>query len=145
MPPPELSWSPPGNAPAVIDQVYGAMPPEAVSVCEYATPTAPLGRVGELVMVTELIWIENAWLALTDALSATCTVKLNVPVAVGVPVMAPVPAFSSSPPGSDPIVTDHVYGCVPPEAVSVCEYATPTAPPGRVGGLVMLRLPEIWR
>ncbi|HUN83422.1 MAG TPA: hypothetical protein VMU48_03545 [Terracidiphilus sp.] len=40
-------------------------------------------------------------------------------VAVGVPVIAPVDAFRESPDGRFPLVSDHAYGAVPPEAASV--------------------------
>ncbi|MGA8232933.1 MAG: hypothetical protein WB795_15775, partial [Candidatus Acidiferrales bacterium] len=50
--------------------------------------------------------------------SVTCTVNDAVPAAVGVPDIAPAlervkPAFS------DPEVIDHLYGVVPPVALSV--------------------------
>jgi hypothetical protein len=48
-------------------------------------------------------------------------VKSEVPTVVGVPEMIPVPAARVSPAGNEPVVTDHVYGVVPPEAVRVCE------------------------
>ena len=51
---------------------------------------------------------ENAWETLTDAESATCTVKLNVPELVGVPVIAPVAAFKLKPEGKAPVVMTHV-------------------------------------
>jgi hypothetical protein len=35
-----------------------------------------------------------------------------------------------NPAGSVPLETDHVYGGVPPVALSPCEYATPTVPAG---------------
>ena len=63
--------------------------------------------------------------------AVTRTVKLDVPAAVGVPAITPVPAFSVSPAGSVPLASDHVYGGIPPLAVSVVEYATPCVPPGR--------------
>lgn len=31
----------------------------------------------------------------------------------------------------DPDAKDHVYGGVPPDAASVCEYAIPTSPAGK--------------
>jgi len=50
----------------------------------------------------------NALVAVTLLASATCTVKLAVPLAVGVPLMAPVLPFSNIPAGSDPTVMDQV-------------------------------------
>src|SRR4051794_32311498 len=64
--------------------------------------------------------------------SVTLTVKLEVPAVVGVPVIVPFVA-SVSPAGSDPALTDHVYGAVPPLAVRVCcGYTDPAVPAGRV-------------
>jgi hypothetical protein len=45
--------NPGGNAPAAIDQVYGAVPPEAEMLAEYAVPTVPFSNC-EVVMVTAL-------------------------------------------------------------------------------------------
>lgn len=53
--------------------------------------------------------------------SVTLTVNEDVPDAVGVPEIAPVEAFSVSPAGSEPLLTDHEYGVVPPLACSVAE------------------------
>jgi hypothetical protein len=44
-------------------------------------------------------------------------------------VIAPA-ALSDSPSGSDPLASDHVYEPLPPVAVKVREYATPTLPSG---------------
>lgn len=41
--------------------------------------------------------------------------------AVGMPVIAPLDAFSESPAGRVPLTSDHVYGIVPPVAVSAAE------------------------
>jgi hypothetical protein len=49
------------------------------------------------------------------------------PEALGIPVTAPVEAFKIKPAGSAPLMIDHVYGGVPPEAFSVTEYAVPTS------------------
>ena len=63
---------------------------------------------------------DNALVAVADALSVTCTVKLLDPAVPGVPDMVP-PAARLNPAGSDPLATDHTYGSVPPEAPSACE------------------------
>src|SRR5580700_1972333 len=76
-----------------------------------------------------LIASDSAAVAVADALSVTFTVKLLDPAVPGVPDMVP-PAARLNPAGSDPLATDHVYGGVPPEAASACEYATPTVPSG---------------
>jgi len=66
-----------------------------------------------------LIVIDNAALAETEALSVTFTVKFEDAAVVGVPEI--VPPERLKPAGSDPLATDHVYGGVPPVALSVCE------------------------
>ncbi|HEX3844224.1 MAG TPA: hypothetical protein VHV80_07680, partial [Steroidobacteraceae bacterium] len=50
----------------------------------------------------------------------------------GFPVIAPVAALSDSPDGRDPLLSDHLYGDVPPLAARVAEYAFPTVPAGRL-------------
>ena len=60
-------------------------------------------------------------------MSVTRIVKLNVPSAEGVPVITP-PDERLNPPGKDPEANDHVYGDVPPFAVNVWSYDTPTIP-----------------
>ena len=85
------------------------MPPDAVSVCEYDVPTAPLGSVGAVTMVKPAeITTVNALVAVTEALSVTCTVKLNGPVLPGVPVITPVAAFKIKPEGKAPVMVTHV-------------------------------------
>jgi hypothetical protein len=63
-----------------------------------------------------------------DPESVNVTVKLGLPGAVGVPEMVPVALPRVRPAGSDPAVTAHVYGAIPPASVSVTEYAEPTVP-----------------
>ena len=53
--------------------------------------------------------------------SVTFAVKVDVPDAVGVPEIAPVEALSVNPAGSEPLLTLHEYGVVPPLACSVAE------------------------
>jgi hypothetical protein len=67
-----------------------------------------------------LIASERAAVAVADTLSVTFTVKLAEPAAVGVPDIVP-PAPRLRPAGMAPLVTDHVYGGVPPVALSPCE------------------------
>jgi len=50
--------------------------------------------------------------------SLTVTVKLLVPLAVGVPEIRPVAEARLSPAGRLPLLTDQVYGVVPPLACS---------------------------
>jgi hypothetical protein len=63
--------------------------------------------------------------------SLTVTVKLLVAVAVGVPEIRPVAEASLRPAGRLPLVTDQVYGVVPPLACSTFEYFVPLTPEGK--------------
>ena len=54
-------------------------------------------------------------------MSATVTVKLDVPLEVGVPETVPVVAARVKPAGRLPEVIDHVYAGVPPVACKTCE------------------------
>ena len=120
--PPELSDTPPGNDPAETVHEYGADPPVAASVCEYADPAVPDGKGDAVKIVTGVgagaIVIENAFCAEPEAESLAWTVKLSVPVVCGVPLISPA-VLSESPPGNDPAATFHEYGAVPPEALRV--------------------------
>ena len=53
--------------------------------------------------------------------SVTCTVKLYVPAVVGVPEMRPELPARFNPGGRVPLLTDHVYGDVPPVRANVAE------------------------
>ena len=86
-----------------------------------------------------LIVSVNACVALPEALSATCTVKLAAPAVVGVPLIVPVVELSARPAGRAPPVTDQLYGLVPPVAVSVCEYGVLTVPLGSGDVVVICR------
>ena len=50
---------------------------------------------------------EKAFVAVCDKLSATCTVKFEVPTVVGVPLITP-PEESVRPAGSAPVVIDQM-------------------------------------
>ena len=65
-------------------------------------------------------------------------VKLLVAAVVGVPVIAPVAAFNERPAGRLPADTLNVYAPVPPVALTVCEYATPTVPLGKLTGFTVI-------
>jgi len=82
-----------------------------------------------------LIVSERDALADADTLSVTFTVKLAEPAAVGVPLMTP--STSVNPAGSDPLATDHVYGGVPPVALTACEYVFPAVPGGNKDVLIL--------
>lgn len=77
-----------------------------------------------------MIVIESAFVLLCGGFSESVTlaVKGKVPVDVGVPEITPVEALRVSPGGKEPALIDHVYGFVPPDAVSVPEYGVPTLP-----------------
>ncbi len=61
--------------------------------------------------------------------SATCAVNGNCPAAPGVPARTPSP-LSARPGGNAPAAIVHAYGPVPPSAVSVTEYGSPSVPFG---------------
>ena len=125
---------PAGSDPAVMDQVYGAVPPEAPRVCwGYTVPAVPPGSA-VVVMVGGAAAVPMTICSGCDAErfaeSVTLAVKFDVPAVVGVPVIVPV-LESVRPAGSDPALMDHVYGVVPPEAPRVCcGYTVPAVPPG---------------
>src|SRR5689334_11021061 len=88
---------PPGSEPADKNQRYAGVPPTAVRVTLYPAPTDPLGNVVDVVIARlEATLMVNCLVAVTEALSVTCTVKLNTPDAEGEPPIEP-PAFSVRP------------------------------------------------
>jgi len=120
--PPGESVIPLGRAPAEMDHVNGVVPPLAASVCEYATPTAPLGNGDAVVIVSGAVTeIDRVLSAVCCGLllSETRTVKLEKFTAVGVPVI--VAPFRVSPAGREPVRMLQVKGAVPPVAARVCE------------------------
>ena len=85
------------------------MPPDKLEVeIERAGVAAATAILSDLVAVPLLA-------------SVTLTVNEDVPDAVGVPEIAPVEAFRVSPAGSEPLLTLHEYGVVPPLACNVAE------------------------
>ena len=78
--------------------------------------------------------IDSAAVAVTAGFSesVTATVKSLVPGAAGTPLISPVAGTSVSPAGSEPCVTDQVYGLRPPVAASFAEYTFPPVPPASV-------------
>jgi low temperature requirement protein LtrA len=100
------------------------VPPVAARLALYAVPTCPFARevvvivsgcgAGEIVSVRVTVWVRAGLLE-----SVTVNVRLTfVAVAVGVPVIVPV-ELNFSPTGKVPVVSDHVYGVVPPVATRV--------------------------
>src|SRR5260370_4878394 len=108
-----FSDNPVGNVPLVSDQVYGVLPPDAVSVAEYATPTCPFGSdVLVMVSVAAVVVSVSAAVAFCAGVLESLTLKLSAApdtAVVGVPVMAPVAAFSDNPAGTVPRVRDQAY------------------------------------
>ena len=85
-------------------------------------PTCPLGRLvvpiasaGMMVSVRFAVCVSAG---LLESVTLNVTARL-LTAAVGVPVIAPVEAFKFAQAGKAPLVTDHVYGAVPPVAASV--------------------------
>ena len=58
---------------------------------------------------------DSGWVAVPPMASVATTVKVEVPLVVGVPAISPVLGLMLRPSGSDPPVTDQVYGVVPPD------------------------------
>jgi len=121
-----FSVRPLGREPLEMLNAYGAVPPEAVSADEYATPTWPVaaGQVNDSVDFATLI--VQDMVAVVPVESLTVALKVKLPAVVGIPVMAPVEGFSFSPAGSAPLLMLKVYGVSPPVAVSAEEYEMPT-------------------
>jgi hypothetical protein len=106
------SVSPAGRLPDAIDQLYPGVPPLALSVALYELPLFPA-----LKLVDVTVSVAGVVLAVIDScadavctgepLSATVTVKLDVPFFVGVPEITPA-LDSDNPAGRFPLLTDHV-------------------------------------
>jgi hypothetical protein len=79
----------------VAAQVYGPVPPDTETACEYGEFSVPPGRAegsiaDKAAFTTKLL----VWLTFTGVLSLSVTLTvmlLNVPVAVGVPLITPCP------------------------------------------------------
>jgi hypothetical protein len=108
-----LNESPAGKVPLVSDHVYGAVPPVAPKVAEYALPTCPFAK--EVVVIERSLGaaavIVSARLTLLVGAGLLASVTLNVSgmlltATVGVPLIAPVAAFSDKPAGNAPAVGD---------------------------------------
>ena len=126
---PRARLSPGGSDPVARAQIYGGVPPDALSPCEYGVPTEPGGNA-EVVMLRTgaLISSDRAAVVEADMLSVTLREKLEEPAPTGVPLI--IPPARLKPAGSDPLAIDHVYGGVPPDALTDCEYPVPTVPTG---------------
>ena len=99
--PPEERLRFAGSVPAVINQLYGDTPPEAVSVCEYATPVTAAGK-GELVVIESgaVIVSVKSFDTSVAALSFNVTVTEKLPAELVVPVIWPLDWPIDNPDGS---------------------------------------------
>jgi hypothetical protein len=94
---------PAGSAPAVIDQLYGAVPPDVWSICEYGVPTDAEASVETEIFrggaATAMVRAEDlTWVGLLESLAARLMEKF--PLTVGVPEIMPVVGASDTPEGS---------------------------------------------
>ena len=81
------------------------MPPAAARVpCKYGLFTVPGGNCWVVIARPETTVRLNCWLAVTELLSLTWMVKVNVPLEAGVPLIRPAAAFKLKPLGSAPAV-----------------------------------------
>jgi hypothetical protein len=104
-PPVEIA-RPGGRVPETTDHAYGATPPAAVNVAEYAAFAVPEGKIEGVEMETAVLPMVNVndWLATWKLLSKTSIENGKVPAVEGVPEMTPVPE-SPRPAGKEPVVT----------------------------------------
>jgi len=76
--------------------------------CWAASTMSEIPEIVNVGIAVEPIESWNCFVALADALSETRTVKVESTAAEGVPPRIPLEAFSVSPAGSDPELTDQV-------------------------------------
>ena len=82
----------------------------------------PDGSWELFVMAKPLVIVRlNVWVAVCEAASATCTLKVKFPELEDVPEISPVAGLSARPGGNEPADTVHRYGDTPPAALRVCE------------------------
>lgn len=119
-----LKLSPAGNVPPERPNVYGVVPPLAVTgATDIAELTEPF-TLGTACVVERggLAAFTVSWNVFDDvAPTASVTVTVNVVaanVAVGMPLTWPVVALKLTPAGSVPPLIANVYGTVPPLAVT---------------------------
>ena len=101
-PVPAFNERPAGKLPTETLNVYEPVPPVALTVCEYAVPTLPLGRVAGFTAIAGLMVTAYACEPVAPKPSVAVMVKFDVAAVVGVPVIAPVAAFSDKPAGRLP-------------------------------------------
>jgi hypothetical protein len=95
-----------------------------------------------IVSVGALVMIENGLVAFCTGKeeSVTWTVKLDWPALLGIPLIVPS-LLRLRPAGNVPDTSVHEYGVVPPEAVSIVEYAVPTVALGNEPELIISSTP----
>jgi hypothetical protein len=121
MVPPAERVSPAGKVPTDTVQVNGGVPPTAFKLCEYGVPSVACGSGLPLMdNAAGLTAIDRPAVVVRAPLSVTLTVKLDDPAAVGVPDIVPAPD-NVRPAGKAPAEMVHVYGVVPPAALSPAE------------------------
>jgi hypothetical protein len=120
------SDSPPGSAPALIENVYGCVPPSTNSLTAYGNDGLGTGSV-VVKIVSAVGWIERFTRSCADTVgdseSVTCKVKVAKPGAAGVPDSTPVAALIVRPADGVP---EYEYGAVPPVAVHATVKGLPT-------------------
>jgi hypothetical protein len=125
MAPAELIERPGGSEPALIDHVFVPAGP-AGTLAVYAVPTVPDGRLFVVIVSVVARVNVNDLVALIAVFALSTAFTVTVAVAadeLAVPLTIPVVPLRLSPAGSVPLLIDHVYGPVPPDAVSSAEYA----------------------
>lgn len=110
---------PAGNAPDVMLNATGAVPPEVCTVWLYAVLMSGTGSVTVVIAIADTIVPLYACDAVTALASVAVMVKLYAPEVPGVPLIAPVDASSARPLGNAPEVTANVTGAVPPDVCTV--------------------------
>src|SRR5882724_7382966 len=106
------------------------MLPLASVATEYPiSEPAPPMSMAHAVDVTEPLTVRLNALVVADP-PLHCTVKFAVAAVLGVPLSTPA-LLRVKPAGKLPALIDHVYGAVPPVAVNVPLYTTPTVAAGK--------------
>lgn len=108
----EFSVNPAGNTPALIEYVYGGLPPPARHEPLKGTPTCaelklPVRVIirGDMALTAKLLTAVVV-ICVGELLSAAFTVNPLVPAVEGTPVMAPLDELSVSPAGKLPALME---------------------------------------
>ena len=118
--------------------VYGAVPPLALTVLRYAMPFCPFGNeAGKSVIVGQfIVTLLYACEPVHEFESLAVTVKLYVPAESGKPDQVPL-LPSVRPLGAVPDVTAYVTVPIPPPELIGLLYAEPTVPAGSEPGVTV--------